>query len=379
MGWSEVSIMSGRKELVKLAQQEGANVRELCRRYGISPTTAYKWIERSGDPAETYEDRSRRPQRSPHETVQAMVAKVLAVRDEHPVWNARKIRRVLERGNESHVPAASTIGAILKRNGRITEGASEAAQKWQRFEREKPNELSQIDFKGFFETGQGRCYPLTMLDDHSRFVQILKACRNEQTETVRTHLIDCFRRYGLPEQINGDNGNPWGNASGDRHTRLTAWLMRLGVRVSHSRPRHPQTNGKDERFHRTLKAELLGNRWFATISEVQYELDRWREVYNTERPHEALGLEVPASRYQVSKRGYPETLPAIVYDSTDVVRKVMSRGGIRFHGREYYIGKAFIGEPVALRPAASDGLWNVFFCHQLITAVDRRELASARD
>ncbi len=163
MGWSEVSIMSGRREFVSLAKQEGANVRELSRRYGISPTTAYKWIERGADPKETYEDRSRRPERSPNETREGMVAKILAVRDEHPVWNARKIRRVLQRRKEKDVPAASTIGAILKRNGRISEAASEAAQKWHRFERDRPNELSQIDFKGFFETGQGRCYPLTML------------------------------------------------------------------------------------------------------------------------------------------------------------------------------------------------------------------------
>jgi transposase InsO family protein len=378
MGWSEVSIMSGRREFVSLAKQEGANVRELCRRYGISPTTAYKWIERAADPEETYEDRSRRPQVSPNETRTTMVAEILAVRDEHPVWNARKIRRVLQRRQEKGVPAASTIGAILKRNGRITEAASEAAQKWHRFERDRPNELSQIDFKGFFETGQGRCYPLTMLDDHSRFMQILQACRNEQTETVRTHLIDSFRRFGLPDQINGDNGNPWGNASGDRHTTLTVWLMRMGIRVTHSRPRHPQTNGKDERFHRTLKAEVLGSRWFAT-AEVQRELDRWREIYNNERPHEALGLEVPASRYQVSKRPYPAALPPIVYDSGDVVRKVMSRGGIRFHGHEYYVGKAFIGAPVALRPTDEDGLWNVFFCHQPITTVDRRKLAPTND
>jgi transposase InsO family protein len=377
MGWSEVSIMSGRREFVSLAKQEGANVRELCRRYGISPTTGYKWIERSAaDAEERYEDRSRRPQRSPNETAEAMVAKILAVRDDHPVWNARKIRRVLQRRNETGVPAASTIGAILKRNGRITEAASEAAQKWHRFERDRPNELSQIDFKGFFETGQGRCYPLTMLDDHSRFMQILKACRNEQTETVRTHLIDCFRRFGLPDQINSDNGNPWANANGDRHTTLTVWLMRMGVRVTHSRPRHPQTNGKDERFHRTLKAEVLGSRWFTTMAEVQRELDRWREIYNNERPHEALGLEVPASRYQVSKRPYPTTLPPIVYDSSDVVRRVMSRGGIRFHGREYYVGKAFIGQPVALRPAAEDGVWTVFFCHQPIATIDRRQPTS---
>lgn len=375
MGWSEVSIMSARREFVSLARQEGANVRELCRRYGISPTTGYKWIGRGGDAGETYEDRSRRPQRSPCETNEAMVGKILEVRDEHPVWNARKIRRVLQRRNEKDVPAASTIGTILKRNGRITEAASEAAQKWQRFEREAPNELSQIDFKGFFETGQGRCYPLTMLDDHSRFAQILKACTNEQTGTVKEHLIECFRRYGMPHQINADNGNPWGNANGDGHTTLTVWLMRLGVRVTHSRPRHPQTNGKEERFHRTLKAELLAGRWFSTIADVQRELDRWRDIYNLERPHDALGLEVPASRYQASTRSYPEALAPIAYDSTDVVRKVMCRGGIRFHGREYYVGKALSGEPVALRPAADDGVWNVFFCHERVATVDRRAIA----
>src|SRR5919206_61306 len=200
MGWSEVSIMSARREFVTLARQAGANIRELCRRYGISATTAYKWIERGSDETETYEDRSRRPRHSPNATDVAMVERILEERDAHPYWNARKIRRVLERKGE-RPPAASTIGAILKRNGRITDAASEAAQKWQRFERERPNELSQIDFKGFIETGQGRCYPLTMLDDHSRFAQILKACTNERCETVQAHLIDCFRRYGLPRQI----------------------------------------------------------------------------------------------------------------------------------------------------------------------------------
>jgi transposase InsO family protein len=373
MGWSEVSIMSVRREFVSLARSEGANVRELCRRYGISPTTAYKWIERgAADPDETYEDRSRRPQHSPSKTDVVTERKILAIRDAHPVWNARKIRRVLQNRGE-RAPAASTIGQVLKRNGRIGEAASEAAQRWHRFEHAAPNDLSQIDFKGFIETGQGRCYPLTMLDDHSRFAQILKACTNERTETVKEHLIESFRRFGLPRQMSMDNGNPWGTPWGDRHTHLTAWLIRLGVQVSHARPLHPQTNGKEERFHRTLKAEVLGTRWFSTLDELQREFDRWREIYNHERPHEALGLEVPASRYVASRRNYPEQLPSIVYDSTDLVRTVMSRGGIRFHGAEYYVGKAFTGEHVALRPSLKeDGVWDVFFCHERVATVRRR-------
>jgi transposase InsO family protein len=375
MGWSEVSIMSKRREFVRLTNGPDANVRELCRRYGISPTTAYKWIERGAAESETYEDRSRRPLHSPKKTDAAMESQILGVRDAHPVWNARKIRRVLQNQGE-RPPAASTIGQILKRTGRISDAASEAAQPWHRFEHAAPNDLSQIDFKGYIETGEGRCYPLTMLDDHSRFSQILKACTNERTETVKAHLIESFRRFGLPRQMNMDNGNPWGTPWGDRHTHLTAWLLRMGIRVSHSRPLHPQTNGKEERFHRTLKAEVLGSRWFSTLAELQREFDRWREIYNHERPHEAISLEVPASRYVASKHSYPEELPPIVYDSTDLVRKVMSRGGIRFFGREYYIGKAFTGDHVALRPTADDGVWEVFYCHARVGTVDRRQVVA---
>ncbi len=150
------------------------------------------------------------------------------------------------------------------------------------------------------------------------------------------------------------------------------WLIRLGVGISHSRPLHPQTNGKDERFHRTLKTELLGNRWFSTIAEVQKAFDRWREVYNHERPHEALGLEVPASRYQASMRCYPEVLPSIDYDSSDLIRSVRPNGQVSFEGSSYFVGQAFAGEKVALRPTGQDGVWGVFFCHERIGTVQRR-------
>jgi transposase InsO family protein len=375
MGWSEVSIMSARRELVMLARQDGSNVRELCRRYGISPTTAYKWIERGADQTETYKDRSRRPVHSPNRTDESIERLILAIRDEHPVWNARKIRHLLRRelGADQHLPAASTVGQVLKRHGRIREEASAAAHVWNRFEHEAPNELSQIDFKGNFDTGQGRCYPLTMIDDHSRYSQILQACTNERTETVKAHLIDSFRRFGLPKRMNMDNGKPWGNPTGERHTKLTVWLIRLGVGISHSRPLHPQTNGKDERFHRTLKAELLGNRWFSTMAEVQKAFDRWREIYNHQRPHEALDLEVPASRYRASVRCYPEVLPPIEYDASDVVRSIRPNGQVSFYGSTYFVGQAFAGQNVAFRPTAEDGVWGVFFCHERIATVGRRD------
>jgi transposase InsO family protein len=378
MGWSDASIMSLRREFVRLARQAGANVRELCRRYEISPTTAYKWIARGASPEETYSDRSRRPHRSPNRTRAEIEEHILAIRDAHPVWNARKIRRLLQQQiAPDDVPAASTIGQILKRNGRISESASTAAHEWTRFEHLAPNELSQIDFKGSFETGQGRCYPLTMIDDHSRFAQILKACPNERTETVKAHLIECFRRFGLPRRMNMDNGNPWGNASGERYTHLTVWLIRLGVGVSHSRPFHPQTNGKDERFHRTLKAEVIGHRWFATFNQLQREFDRWREIYNHERPHEALQLEVPAARYRASVRPYPEALPVFEYDTTNI-RSVGPRGCLSVGGDLFYVGTAFAGQRVALKPTRDDGRWDVYFCHERVATIDRRNPAWVR-
>lgn len=379
MPWKEVSTMSSRREFVALANAPGANVRELCRRFEISPTTAYKWRSRATDAQETYEDRSRRPHRSPNRTDQATEQLVLELRDAHPMWNARKIRRLLQRrvGQGQAVPAASTIGQILKRNGRISEGASEAAHQWGRFEHPAPNDLWQIDFMGHFPIGQGRCYALTMLDDHSRYAHLLAACTNERTDTVKPHLIQTFQRFGLPRAMNMDNGNPWGNPTGDPYTKLTVWMIRIGIGISHSRPLHPQTNGKDERFHRTVRAELIGQQCFGSLREVQRAFDCWREIYNHERPHEALALNVPASRYRPSPRAYPESLPHIEYNSSDLVQTIRHNGMLYVWKQDFYISQAFAGQPVALRPTAHDGLWDVYFCHKRIATVDRRDPLSS--
>jgi transposase InsO family protein len=375
MPWKEVSTMSSRREFVVLASAPEVNVRELCRRFSISPTTAYKWLSRGIDATETYEDRSRRPHRSPNRTEEEVEQLVLELRDAHPKWNARKIRRLLQRRihEGQQLPAASTIGQILKRNGRITDGASETTHRWQRFEHPAPNDLSQIDFMGHFPTSQGRCYALTMLDDHSRYAQLLAACSNERTETVQAHLIQTFRRFGLPRAVNMDNGNPWGNPTGDPYTKLTVWMIRIGIGISHSRPLHPQTNGKDERFHRTVRAELIGQQCFASLHAVQRAFDCWREIYNHERPHEALALNVPASRYRPSSRTYPESLPAIEYNTTDLVQTIRHNGMLYVWKKDFYISQAFAGQPVALRPTAKDGLWDVYFCHKRIATVDRRD------
>jgi transposase InsO family protein len=287
------------------------------------------------------------------------------LRDAHPKWGARKLRaRLLALGTVS-VPSPSTITAVLKRHGRLSPEPDAAHRPFNRFEHDAPNCLWQIDFKGHFAIEDGRCHPLTVLDDHSRFAIGSLACADEQAKTVQDALTGLFRRYGLPERILCDNGPPWGHSE-TRYTALGVWLLRIGVGVAHGRPCHPQTQGKDERFHRTLNAEVIQGRLFHGLDGCQRHFDQWREVYNHQRPHEALGLEVPAQRYQPSERCFPEILPQWEYSPGDAVRKVQTDGSINFRGREYDVGQAFRGERVAVRPASQDGLFGVYFgVHQI--------------
>jgi transposase InsO family protein len=266
--------------------------------------------------------------------------------------------------------AASTVTSVLRRHGLITRAASEASVAWHRFEHDSPNALWQIDFKGHFATDTARCHPLTVLDDHSRFNVVLKALGNERHDSVQEALQDAFERYGLPERINADNGPPWGTGGVGVMSALGVWLVRLGVRLSHSRPAHPQTNGKDERFHRTLVAEVLSNRRFRGLEEAERQFRQWRHVYNFERPHQALDMQTPASRYAASSRSMPSTLPPVEYGPDDEVRRVQDGGWISFHGRQFRLCTALAGEPVALRPKVElDGTFDVYFCHQKVDAI----------
>ena len=375
MPFREVSAMQARIEFVKLASQEGSNIRQLCRRYRISSATGYKWIRRYREGGEaSLEERSRRPKSSPRRSEAEFENHVLRIRTEQSAWGAVKIRRVLkDEGIE--VKAVSTVHAILSRHGQINPEESKKHQAWHRFEHPAPNDLWQMDFKGHFaiQTGQ-RCHPLTVLDDHSRFVVCLKACENEKGVLVQQHLTTIFRQYGLPLQMTMDNGAPWGSDPVHRDTPLTVWLRRLGVKVSHSRPHHPQTQGKDERFHRTLIAELLRRQTFKEFPMIQPVFDHYRNVYNQRRPHQAIALETPMKRYQVSPRTFPEALPTIEYDSSELVRLVNEKGKISFKGRMVSVGKGFRGYPVALRPTDKDGVWKIFFCNDSITQVDFNSL-----
>jgi transposase InsO family protein len=377
MVWMEKSIVSLRQEFVRLASQDGANKRELCRRFGISPKTGYKWLARAGDGSQaSLMDRSRRPHTSPARSLEATEQAVLALRREHPAWGGRKIARRLADLGQAHL-APSTVTHILHRHGLITPEASRAAQHWQRFEHDTPNSLWQIDFKGHFPTMAGRCHGLTLLDDHSRFSLLLGALSRTDTAPVQAQLAGAFRRYGLPLRINADNGAPWGSpsAGGRSLSELAIWLIRLGVRVSFSAPYHPQTNGKLERFHRSLDVEVIAGQNFKDHASVQCAFDAWRQTYNCDRPHEALAMTVPAQHYRVSALSYPEQLKDIEYPSTDTVITVGWNGFIHFQGHKLRVSTALHRLPIGIRPhPGRDGLHDVYFCHQRFMQIDLHSL-----
>lgn len=378
MPWREVSIMEQRREFVRLASQEGANRRELCRRFGIHPSTGYKWLGRWTSEGELG-DRPRRPHTSPGRTERQIEERILAVRDAHPAWGGRKIARCLERDAVAS-PAFSTVQEILRRYNRIMPPPGGPAAGL-RFEREAPNGLWQMDFKGWMPLAAGgRCHPLTIVDDHSRYSVCLEACANEQSRTVQGRLELTFRRYGLPDAVFVDNGSPWGDSCGQCWTRLGVWLLKLGIAVIHSRPYHPQSRGKNERFHRTLKAEVFAFQRFRDLAEVQRALDRWRTVYNLDRPHEALGQQVPASRYRPSPRAFPKRLPQVAYDDGETVRRVpTSNDYVSFKGRRWKVPQAFRGEHVAIRPFTTDGRYGIFFAAHQIADIDLTTTKSVGD
>lgn len=377
MPWKERSLMSLRQEFVAFALnvKRSISLQALCHRFKISPKTGYKWIMRyraEGDKG--LENRSRRPHHSPYKTAEAMEGAVLKVRGQHSAWGGRKIRKSLIQEGFERVPAASTITEILRRNHRLNPEETSKHKPWQRFVHEAPNRLWQMDFKGHFglERG-GRCHPLTLLDDHSRFALGLRACGDEREGTVQGELTGIFRDYGLPEAMIMDNGAPWGNYP-EGFTKLTVWLIQLRIHVSHSRPGHPQTHGKNERFNRTLNVELLQNGAFHDLQHCQEAFDRWRGVYNLKRPHEALGMKTPAECYQPSSRSFPEVLAPIEYGPGDIVRRVQDRGEFHYRGHIFVIGHAFHGYPVALRPTTEDGVLDVYFCQQKISTINLKEI-----
>ena len=347
MPWKEITTMNQKQAFVAEAIQKETSFSALCAAYGISRKTGYKWLSRYLN-GESLDERSRRPQQCKGKTPPEIEELILKERVKHPTWGPRKLKRSLENQQYTDLPCKSTIENILKRNGCIEPEASVAATAFKRFERAKPNELWQMDFKGDFAMANGqRCYPLTILDDHSRF----SLCLHANSGTNYAEFLPIFTRvleeYGLPDAILCDNGKPWGDSRGGI-TAFEVWMMRMGVLPIHGRPLHPQTQGKDERFHRTLKNDLLKKRAFLDLADAQAAFDPFRREYNEERPHEALQLDVPAKFYRPSKRKLSECDKPVIYDSGARLRKVNYKGYISICRKRYFLSDSLIGEYLQL-------------------------------
>ena len=332
MPWQPKDLMQTKLEFVTLALKDGANRRELCRRFGISPKTGYALIKRfAAGGASALQPRSRKPLSSPTQSAPQLEQAVVALRALHPRWGGRKLSAAL--GNAGvQPPTASTVTRILHRHGLITPEASEACARWHRFEHDAPNALWQVDFKGYFETTRGRCNPLTILDDHSRYSLAIAACGKADTATVQSQMVQVFERYGLPLRINTDNGSPWGVPTQPRGSlsALAIWLIRLGIKVTYSAPYHPQTNGKIERFHRSLRTEFLSTAApFPDLKAAQRALDAWVIEYNTARPHQSLKMATPAERFiATAPSAAPQTVLAADRGGQDWVSRTVTVNGV---------------------------------------------------
>ena len=356
MPWSTTTVSELRTAFVHAVRTAGRPVAAAARDFGISRPTAYKWLARH-DAGQPLSDRSRRPTRSPARTADALEAAVLAVRDRYG-WGPRKIVAYLaDHGRPT--PPARTAAAILRRHHRVTPAPTPRPPADQRFERAQPNQLWQLDFKGWLEIDRARIHPLTVLDDHSRFLLALRACPDQTYARTWDVLWGVFGEYGLPEELLCDNAFGSHGRPAPGISWFEARLIRLGVRPLHGRPYHPQTQGKVERLHGTLEREVYPRLRRDDLASFQAGLDHWRRaVYNPVRPHEALGDRPPASRWRPSPRPRPGALPAIDHPSGAVLRKVAATGDIRWHCARILVGQGLVGDHVRVEDdGTSITLW----------------------
>lgn len=347
MPWKVTDIMEERIRFVIRAESQQTDFSSLCREFGISRTTGYRWWQRFSETGSitSLHERSRRPHRSPSKTTLEDERCVAGLRKRYG-WGGKKLKVLLER--KRVFLTLTTINRILKRNGLINRKDSHSPAT-RRFEREHPNELWQMDFKGDFNMRRGRCYPLSILDDHSRFTVGLFALTGTGGKGVNRCLIKTFKEYGVPEAILLDHGSPWWGASnGHGLTWLSVSLLKQDIRLYWSGVRHPQTQGKVERFHRTLKHDVLHHSRPLTLGEWEQALQKFRYEYNYIRPHEALDMLVPNERYQASLKPYNPDPLEWEYSEGSIVNRLNTQGCLDYQQRRYFVCEALAKERVKI-------------------------------
>ena len=373
MPWQKACPMTERMKFVAAWSESEQSFSQVCREFGISRKTGYKWLDRfeQGGPS-ALEDRAPVALRHPSQTPANVVDRVVAVRKAHPFWGPKKLRAwLVEKEPQSSWPAASTIGELLKQNGLIRPRRRRLRVPLNPNPLDPcagPNDVWCADYKGHFLLGDGsRCHPLTITDAHSRYLLKCEGMASEKEDLARACFELAFREFGLPKKIRSDNGQPFASVGLGGLSPLSVWWIKLNIEPERIDPGKPQQNGQHERMHRTLKEQLKPVA--GSLQEQQRAFDRFRREFNDERPHEALGMKTPKSRYALSMRPFPSRLSSPEYASGMQTRRVQEKGHIQWSGHRVVLASFLGGEPVGLREV-SEGLWDLFYGPVFLGQID---------
>ena len=374
MGWMETCAVDERMRFVVAVQEHEESFAAVCRRFGVSRRVGYKWLARfEEEGAAGLFDRPRTPLHQPQRIADDIVERCLEVRRAHPTWGPLKVRAFLARkSGQTEWPAASTIGELFDREGltvkrKLRRRSPPSSAPFA--DCEAANDTWCIDFKGWFLTGDGkRCEPLTITDAHSRYLLRCQALARTDTDHVWPVLDAAFREFGLPNYLRSDNGSPFASRGAGGLSRLSVKLIKAGVTPERIAPGKPQQNGRHERMHLTL-LQAVASPPARNMREQQERLRSFQQIYNEERPHQALDHATPADRYQPSARRFDGVLRKPDYGDDRDVRSVRRNGDIKWQGSTIYISEALVGEPVGLTEDESG--WTVSYGPILLGTIER--------
>ena len=378
MPWKETCAMDSRLEFVMRALREELPLRDLCKEYGISPKTGYKWKARFlEDGLQGLADLSRKPQSSPKQIAEDVVCEIVRIKNDHKGWGPLKIREVYARKHpHAKLPSQSTLKRVLDKAGLVNKRKRKKNDTCGRIENrivpEGPNELWTTDFKGWWYTNnRERCEPLTVRDEFSRFVLCASALDNAKSITVRRQFELLFETYGLPKAIRSDNGSPFACTRAPLGlSRLSAWWVAIGIDLDRIAPGRPDQNGGHERMHRDIAYELE-NCPETDLKQQRGALETWRHTFNFERPHEALGMRTPGEVYHKSERPFAKEQEELSYPAGFLKRRVSTAGIVAIEGARVKISTTITGWHVGLKPSSADGFL-VWFGPLCLGTIDLR-------
>jgi transposase InsO family protein len=376
MTWKETCLMDEKIKFIAMAKSGIYSFVSVCRQFDISRKTGYELLARYEAGGErALVPRSRAPHSHPNAIDDALARKLLHIKTTYTRFGPRKVRDFLVMtGHRGVLPASSTIGELFKRHNLVRPRGKRRARSAPSSEPLRhataPNVVWSADFKGQFRLRNGRwCYPLTLSDNASRYLLVCEGLAHPSEAAVWPHFERAFREYGLPLALRTDNGSPFASVALGGLTRLSVWLLKLGIALERIAPGRPDQNGRHERMHRTLKDHLEPVQ--RNLAAQQRSLDWFQQHYNEQRPHDALAGVAPAMRHRLSPRAYPQRVSTPEYDSSIEVRRVRSNGYIKWHGKFVYVSEALVGEPIGLKPI-DDARWQVLFCKMPLGVINER-------